>query len=105
MFKQWAGVGEARGDYPISNHKLTLQFYDAHVAQDRKLEGLIQNAVLELWRPDPNELTRLMAKGINSSLIEVPPNAFTLTGSTDPCYVEGYHLSNANDGRITLHLK
>ncbi|KAL1564283.1 protein TPLATE [Salvia divinorum] len=102
---KWAGVSEARGDYPFSNHKLTVQFYDASAAQDRKLEGLIHKAVLELWRPDPSELTELMTKGINSSLIKVPPNAFTLTGSSDPCYVEGYHLSDPNDGRITLHLK
>ncbi|XP_042045376.1 protein TPLATE-like [Salvia splendens] len=102
---RWAGVSEARGDYPFSNHKLTVQFYDASAAQDRKLEGLIHKAVLELWRPDPSELTELMTKGINSSLIKVPPNAFTLTGSSDPCYVEGYHLSDPNDGRITLHLK
>ncbi|KAH6774353.1 ARM repeat superfamily protein [Perilla frutescens var. frutescens] len=102
---KWAGVSDARGDYPFSHHKLTVQFYDASAAQDRKLEGLIHKAVLELWRPDPNELIQLVTKGINSSLIKVPPNALTLTGSSDPCYVEGYHLSDPNDGRITLHLK
>lgn len=102
---KWAGVSEARGDYPFSHHKLTVQFYDASAAQDRKLEGLIHKAVLELWRPDPNELTQLVTEGINSSSIKVPPSAFTLTASSDPCYVEGYHLSDPNDGRITLHLK
>lgn len=102
---KWAGVSEARGDYPFSHHKLTVQFYDASAAQDRKLEGLIHKAVLELWRPDPNELIQLVTEGINSSSIKVPPSAFTLTASSDPCYVEGYHLSDPNDGRITLHLK
>lgn len=102
---KWVGVSEARGDYPFSHHKLTVQFYDASAAQDRKLEGLIHKAVLELWRPDPNELIQLVTEGINSSSIKVPPSAFTLTASSDPCYVEGYHLSDPNDGRITLHLK
>ncbi|GFP94068.1 protein tplate [Phtheirospermum japonicum] len=102
---KWAGVSETRGDYPFSHHKLTVQFYDASAAQDRKLEGLIHKAVLELWRPDPNELTQLLTKGIDSSLIKVPPSAVTLSGSSDPCYVEGYHLADPNDGRITLHLK
>ncbi|KAL0344107.1 UNVERIFIED_CONTAM: protein TPLATE [Sesamum angustifolium] len=102
---KWAGVSEARGDYPFSHHKLTVQFYDASAAQDRKLEGLIHKAILELWRPDPNELAQLLTKGIDSNLIKVPPNAFTLSGSSDPCYIEGYHLTDPNDGRITLHLK
>ncbi|KAL3640054.1 hypothetical protein CASFOL_015022 [Castilleja foliolosa] len=102
---KWAGVSETRGDYPFSHHKLTVQFYDASAAQDRKLEGLIHKAVLELWRPDPNELTQLLTKGIDSSSMKVPPSALTLSGSSDPCYVEGYHLADPNDGRITLHLK
>ncbi|KAL6507270.1 hypothetical protein OROGR_023465 [Orobanche gracilis] len=102
---KWAGVSETRGDYPFSHHKLTVQFYDASAAQDRKLEVLIHKAVLELWRPDPNELTQLLIKGVDSSLITVPPSALTLGGSSDPCYVEGYHLTDPNDGRITLHLK
>ncbi|EYU34788.1 hypothetical protein MIMGU_mgv1a000449mg [Erythranthe guttata] len=84
---KWAGVSETRGDYPFSHHKLTVQFYDTSAAQDRKLEGLIHKAILELWRPDPNELTLLLTKGIDPSLIKVPPSAFTLTGSSDPCYV------------------
>ncbi|KAL6521813.1 hypothetical protein OROGR_018382 [Orobanche gracilis] len=102
---KWAGVSESRGDYPFSHHKLTVQFYDASAAQDRKLEGLIHKAILELWRPDPNELTQLLTKGVDPSLITVPPSALTLSGSSDPCYVEGYHLTDPNDGRITLHLK
>ncbi|KAL5998173.1 hypothetical protein ACLOJK_009111 [Asimina triloba] len=101
----WAGVGEARGDYPFSHHKLTVQFYEASAAQDRKLEGLVHKAIQELWRPDPSELTLLLTKGINSIFLKVPPSAFTLTGSSDPCYVEAYHLSDSSDGRITLHLK
>ncbi|XP_073132518.1 protein TPLATE [Henckelia pumila] len=103
--EKWTGVSETRGDYPFSHHKLTVQFYDASTAQDRKLEGLIHKAILELWRPDPDELTQLLAKGIDSSMTKVPPSAYTLTGSSDPCYVEGYHLTDPNDGRITLHLK
>ncbi|CAA0823478.1 Protein TPLATE [Striga hermonthica] len=102
---KWAGVSETTGDYPFSHHKLTVQFYDASAAQDRKLEGLIHKAILELWRPDPNELTQLLTKGVDSSLIKIPPSALTLSGSSDPCYVEGYHLTDPNDGRITLHLK
>ncbi|KAL0450774.1 UNVERIFIED_CONTAM: protein TPLATE [Sesamum latifolium] len=89
----------------LATTKLTVQFYDASAAQDRKLEGLIHKAILELWRPDANELTQLLTEGIDSKLIKVPPNAFTLSGSSDPCYVEGYHLTDPNDGRITLHLK
>ncbi|KAL8489940.1 hypothetical protein ACS0TY_025731 [Phlomoides rotata] len=102
---KWAGVSETRGDYPFSHHKLTVQFYDASAAQDRKLEGLIHKAILELWRPNPNELTQFLTKDIDSSLIKLPPRANTLTGSSDPCYVEGYHLTDPNDGRISLHLK
>ncbi|XP_052191381.1 protein TPLATE [Diospyros lotus] len=102
---KWAGVSEARGDYPFSHHQLTVQFYEASAAQDRKLEGLVHKAILELWRPDPSELTLLLAKGIDSKLLKVPPIANTLTGSSDPCYVEAYHLADSSDGRITLHLK
>ncbi|XP_073291890.1 protein TPLATE [Primulina huaijiensis] len=102
---KWTGVSETRGDYPFSHHKLTVQFYVASTAQDRKLEGLIHKAILELWRPDPNELAQLLAKGIDSSMTKVLPSAYTLSGSSDPCYVEGYHLTDPNDGRITLHLK
>ncbi|XP_010253391.1 PREDICTED: protein TPLATE-like [Nelumbo nucifera] len=102
---RWAGVSEARGDYPFSHHKLTAQFYEASAAQDRKLEGLVHKAIQELWRPDPSELTLLLTKGIDSTFLKVPPTAYTLTGSSDPCYVEAYHLADSNDGRITLHLK
>ncbi|KAK7395910.1 hypothetical protein VNO78_16514 [Psophocarpus tetragonolobus] len=102
---RWPGVTVARGDYPFSHHKLTVQFYEASAAQDRKLEGLVHKAILELWRPDPSELTLLLTKGAGSTLLKVPPNAITLTGSSDPCYVEGYHLADSSDGRITLHLK
>ncbi|XP_055833605.1 protein TPLATE [Solanum dulcamara] len=102
---KWAGVGEARGDYPFSHHKLTVQFYEASAAQDRKLEGLVHKAILELWRPDPSELALLLAKRVDSTLLKVPPSAYTLTGSSDPCYVEAYHLTDPSDGRITLHLK
>lgn len=69
------------------------------------MEGLVHKAILELWRPDPSELTLLLTKGIDSTLLKVPPSALTLTGSSDPCYVEAYHLTDASDGKITLHLK
>lgn len=102
---RWAGFSEARGDYPFSHHKLTVQFYEASAAQDRKLEGLVHKAILELWRPNPSELTLLLTKGNDPALIKIPPNAVTLTGSSDPCYIEAYHMTDSNDGRITLHLK
>ncbi|XP_058227769.1 protein TPLATE [Rhododendron vialii] len=102
---KWAGVSDARGDYPFSHHKLTVQFFEASAAQDRKLEGLVHKAILELWRPDPSELTLLLAEGIDSKLLKVAPSACTLTGSSDPCYVEAYHLTDSSDGRVTLHLK
>ncbi|KAJ0051766.1 hypothetical protein Pint_02940 [Pistacia integerrima] len=102
---KWAGVSEARGDYPFSHHQLTVQFYEASAAQDRKLESLVHKAILELWRPDPSELTLLLTKGIDSTSLKASPTAYTLTGSSDPCYIEAYHLADSNDGRITLHLK
>ncbi|KAK9108430.1 hypothetical protein Syun_024441 [Stephania yunnanensis] len=102
---KWAGVSETRGDYPFSHHKFTVQFYEAAAAQDRKLEGLVHKAIQELWRPDPTELTLLLTKGIGSSFLKVPPSAYTLTGSSDPCYIEAYHLTDSTDGRISLHLK
>ncbi|KAL9246153.1 hypothetical protein vseg_019725 [Gypsophila vaccaria] len=102
---RWAGVSEARGDYPFSHHKLTVQFYEVAAAQDRKLEGLVHKAILELWRPDPSELTLLLSNKIDSTLLKIPPGAYSLSGSSDPCYVEAYHLADPSDGRITLHLK
>ncbi|KAG2329237.1 hypothetical protein Bca52824_000417 [Brassica carinata] len=105
IVSRWAGVSETRGDYPFSHHKLTVQFYEPSAAQDRKLEGLIHKAILELWRPKPSELTLFLAKGANSTSIKVPPTAYPLTGSNDPCYIEAYHLADTNDGRVTLHLK
>lgn len=53
---RWARFTEARGDYPSSHHKLIIQFYEASAAQDRKLEGLVHKAILELWRPNPTEV-------------------------------------------------
>ncbi|WCJ27499.1 ARM repeat superfamily protein [Euphorbia peplus] len=102
---RWAGVSEARGDYPFSHHKLTVQFYEAAAAQDRKLEGLVHKAILELWRPNPSELAIFLTKGIDSKLLKIMPAATTLTGSSDPCYIEAYHLADSGDGRISLHLK
>nr|XP_010930802.1 protein TPLATE isoform X1 [Elaeis guineensis] len=102
---RWTGVGEATGDYPFSHHKLTVQYSEASAAQDRKLEGLVHKAIHELWRSDPSELSLLLTKGIDSTYHKVPPKTVTLTGSSDPCYVEAYHLADSTDGRITLHLK
>lgn len=103
--RRWSGVGETSGDYPFSHHKLTVQFYEASAAQDRKLEGLVHKAIQELWRPEPSELSLLLTKGIEFTYLKVPPKAYTLSGSSDPCYVEAYHLADSIDGRITLHLK
>ena len=101
---RWVGVGDATGDYPFSHHKLTVQFSEASAAQDRKLEGLVHKAIRELWRPNPSQLTLLQTKGIGA-LHKEHPKACTLTGSSDPCYIEAYHLADPTDGRITLHLK
>ncbi|XP_072969493.1 protein TPLATE [Typha angustifolia] len=103
--RRWAGVGEATGDYPFSHHKLTVQFSEPSAAQDRKLEGLVHKAIQELWRPNPSELNLLLTQGIDSTHHKVPPKSYTLTGSSDPCYVEAYHLADSTDGRVTLHLK
>lgn len=65
----------------------------------------MHKAILELWRPDPSELTLLLSQAADSILLKVPPRAHTLSGSSDPCYVEAYHLTDPRDGRITLHLK
>ncbi|XP_043705960.1 protein TPLATE-like isoform X2 [Telopea speciosissima] len=101
----WAGVSESRGDYPFSHHKFTVQFYEASAAHDRKLEGLVHKAIQELWRPNPSDLTLILTKSIDSTYIKVPPSGYTLTGSSDPCYIEAYHLTDSIDGRSTLHLK
>lgn len=69
------------------------------------MEGLVHKAILELWRPQPSELTQLLSKGIDSSSLRVPPAAIPLSGSSDPCYIEAYHLADSGDGRISLHLK
>jgi hypothetical protein len=101
---RWVGVGDATGDYPFSHHKLTIQFSEASAAQDRKLEGLVHKAIRELWRPNPSQLTLLQTKGIGALHKELP-KACTLTSSSDPCYIEAYHMADPTDGRITLHLK
>jgi len=46
----------------------------------------------------------LQTKGIGALHKELP-KACALTGSSDPCYIEAYHLADPTDGRITLHLK
>ncbi|KAH7441479.1 hypothetical protein KP509_03G039800 [Ceratopteris richardii] len=101
----WAGSIKATGDYPFSHHKLSVQFFDASAAQDRKIENLVRNAVQELWRPRPSELLLLVTKGADSSILKSPPRSHTLSASSDPCYVEAYHLMDSVDGRLTLHMK
>eukprot|EP00249_Psilotum_nudum_P022975 c28708_g1_i1 orf=979-4446(+) len=102
---RWVGTASSSGDYPFSHHKLSVQYFDASAAQDRKLEDLVHKAVQELWRPAPSELTLLITKAAGSSLLRPPPSTYTVSGSSDPCYVEAYHLTDANDGRLTLHVK
>ena len=82
-----------------------MQFFDASSAQDRKIEDLVRKAVQELWRPEPSELFLLVTKGADSSLLKSPPTTRTLSASSDPCYVEAYHLMDHVDGRLTLHMK
>lgn len=65
----------------------------------------MHKAIHELWRPNPSILSLLLTKGISSSNHKVAPKSQVLTGSSDPCFIEGYHLSDPTDGRITLHLK
>ncbi|KAI5073208.1 hypothetical protein GOP47_0011221 [Adiantum capillus-veneris] len=101
----WAGSASATGDYPFSHHKLSVQFFDASAAQDRKIEDLVRKAVQELWRPPPSELLLLVTKGADSSVLKSAPSSHTLSASSDPCYVEAYHLMDPIDGRLTLHMK
>lgn len=82
-----------------------MQFFDASAAQDRKIEDLVRKAVQELWRPAPSELLLLVTKGADSSFLKTPPSSHTLSASSDPCYVEAYHLMDPIDGRLTLHMK
>ncbi|KAH7433717.1 hypothetical protein KP509_07G082700 [Ceratopteris richardii] len=101
----WAGSANSTGDYPFSHHKLSVQFFDASAAQDRKIEDLVRKAVQELWRPPPSELLLLTTKGADSSVLKPPPRSHTLSASSDPCYVEASHLMDSFDGRLTLHIK
>lgn len=101
----WAGSAGATGDYPFSHHKLSVQFFDASAAQDRKIEDLVRKAVQELWRPAPSELLLLVSKGADSSVLKSPPSSRTLSASSDPCYVDAHHLMDPIDGRLTLHMK
>lgn len=61
---------------------------------------MVHKAILELWRPNPSELTLLLTKGIEATSLKASPTAYTLTGSSDPCYVEAYHLADSSDGKI-----
>ncbi|EFJ13335.1 hypothetical protein SELMODRAFT_122869 [Selaginella moellendorffii] len=102
---RWVGTAAATGDYPFSHHKLSVQYFEASAAQDRKLEYLVHKAVQELWKPAVSELTLLASKETSPSVLRPPPAAQTLSGSSDPCYVEAYHLSDPHEKRLTLHLK
>ncbi|KAG6555879.1 hypothetical protein Mapa_002521 [Marchantia paleacea] len=102
---KWVGVGAPTGDYPFTHHKLSVEYFDASAAQDRKLEDLVHTAVQELWRPAPSELALLTNKNVDVTLLRPPPNCVCLSGSSDPCYVEAYHLTDPSERRLTLHLK
>ncbi|KAG0586281.1 hypothetical protein KC19_2G078600 [Ceratodon purpureus] len=99
---KWVGNSGATGDYPFTHHKLSVQYFEASAAQDRKLEDLVHTAVQELWRPAQSELT-LATSGM--TYLKAPPTPITLSGSSDPCYVEAYHLIDSHEKRLTLHLK
>lgn len=99
---KWVGNSGATGDYPFTHHKLSAQYFDHSAAQDRKLEDLVHTAVQELWRPAQSELS-LATSGF--SYLKAPPTPVTLSGSSDPCFVEAYHLIDAHEKRLTLHLK
>lgn len=101
-FLRWVGNSGATGDYPFTHHKLSAQYFDHSAAQDRKLEDLVHTAVQELWRPAQSELS-LATSGF--SYLKAPPTPITLSGSSDPCFVEAYHLIDAHEKRLTLHLK
>lgn len=103
--RRWIGVAPETGDYPFSHHKLSVQYFDSSAAQDRKLEDLVHTAVEKLWRPQPTEL-ELVTCG-NSPLVQLksPPSGSCLSGSGDPCYLEAYHLTDASERRLTLHLR
>ncbi|CAM6095749.1 unnamed protein product [Calypogeia fissa] len=102
---RWVGGGHATGDYPFTHHKLSVEFFDESAGQDRRLEDAVHTAVQDLWRPPPSELTVLTAKGPGVAFIKPPPNGLCLSGSSDPCYVEAYHLVDPHEKRLTLHLK
>ncbi|KAL3683893.1 hypothetical protein R1sor_001915 [Riccia sorocarpa] len=101
---KYVGVGSPTGDYPFTHHKLSVEYFDSSAAQDRKLEDLVHSAVQDLWRPPPSELALLTNK-VDVAHLKQPPNTLCLSGSSDPCYVEAYHLTDPNEKRLTLHLK
>lgn len=103
--RRWAGGGLATGDYPFTHHKLSVEFFDASAGQDRRLEDAVHTAVQDLWRPAPSELAVLTTKGPGAAFLKPPPNSACLSGSSDPCYVEAYHLTDAHEKRLTVHLK
>ncbi|XP_024368196.1 protein TPLATE isoform X2 [Physcomitrium patens] len=99
---KWVGNSGSTGDYPFTHHKLSVQYFDVSAAQDRKLEDLVHTAVQELWRPAQSELT-LATSGM--TYLKAAPMPKTLSGSSDPCFVEAYHLTDPHEKRLTLHLK
>lgn len=99
---RWVGNTGATGDYPFTHHKLSVQYFEASAAQDRKLEDLVHTAVQELWRPARSELS-LATSGF--AYLKAPPTPKTLSGSSDPCFAEAYHLTDPYERRLTLHLK
>eukprot|EP00271_Cylindrocystis_brebissonii_P004677 TRINITY_DN1649_c0_g2_i1.p1 TRINITY_DN1649_c0_g2~~TRINITY_DN1649_c0_g2_i1.p1 ORF type:complete len:1215 (+),score=196.81 TRINITY_DN1649_c0_g2_i1:636-4280(+) len=112
--RKWAARVGPTGEYPFTHHKTTVQYHESAAAQDRKLETVVKTAVDALWRPAMSELdvaTRgaagLGLTGLPSPLTPVPSAVPTkiLGGSSDPVVVEAFHLSDASEHRITLHMK
>ncbi|KAF6164022.1 hypothetical protein GIB67_028726 [Kingdonia uniflora] len=54
IIKKPSGLGLVKRGDPFSHHKLTALFYEASAPQDRKLEGLVQKAIQELWMLNPS---------------------------------------------------
>lgn len=90
------------GEYPFGHQKLSVQYNEPASAQDRKLESLVKTAVQELWRPAPSELALAVTGG--RTIRPVSP-AKTLSGSSDPCFLEATHLADVNERKLTLNMK
>eukprot|EP00850_Spirogloea_muscicola_P014758 SM000108S14202 [mRNA] locus=s108:143066:149764:- [translate_table: standard] len=95
--RRWVGWVGPTGDYPFSHHKLSVQYHEEVAAQDRKLESLVKTAVQELW----HEEEEVEALSQTLTLKETSPLlARTLSGSSDPVYVEAQHLGDVIGHRL-----